>query len=289
MSQQWTVRCSCDQSVAELLSLYLFDCGATAVGEADSSDQRCYLTAGFESEQAAERGAKHVVEMLPTATAEVELDRSQDDWILSQREGLSASAIGSWTIRSPWHETNIDSRADIDGAPNEIVIDPGAAFGHGGHPSTILAGELLIDNLVPNDSVVDLGAGTGVLAILAAKEGATVRAIELDQRAVEVAGQNIERNGVAGRVELTQGDAASFEVSAHELVVANVTLDVHRHLVDAYRSAERIIIAGILRDQTSALEAMLGTHEAGKIRTRGPWAAIEFHLSDPRAKSRIHR
>lgn len=266
MSTEWTVICEADAYSVDIASMFLFDAGATAISETER-DHRIELRAGFLDEDSARSAAADITTRLPESRCEAFLDTSQDDWINAQRDGLSPTMVGQWTIRAPWHPTASD---------HDIVIDPGAAFGHGAHESTRLAAELMQRTVKAGDTVVDLGTGTGVLAILAAKMGATVRAVEVDPVAVDVAAENIERNGVSPQVELICADAGAAEVESTDLVVANVTLDVHRLISPTYQAAGHVIVAGILCGQVSSLSSLLDSHRAKTISTAGEWAAIDL-------------
>lgn len=268
MATEWTVVCNVDVDSADIASVFLFDAGATAISETERND-RMELRAGFLDDTSARAAVTTINARIPTARSEALFDASQDDWIEAQRNSLSPTTIGQWIIRAPWHP--------VPAAPDgDIVIDPGAAFGHGAHNSTRLTAELMLRTVTPGDTVVDLGTGTGVLAILAAKAGATVRAIEVDPVAVEVAAQNIERNGVGNNIELACGDGQAASILPTDLVIANVTLDVHRLLAPTYEPSERIIVAGILCNQVAPLCDLLEHHQAKTISTAGDWAGVKL-------------
>jgi ribosomal protein L11 methyltransferase len=122
------------------------------------------------------------------------------------------------------------------------VIDPSRAFGTGAHPSTRLALELLLDE--PPSSILDVGCGSGVISIAAAKLGfAPVTAVDVDEVAVEVARENAQANDV--EIEARRADARGPGLPAAGLAVANISLE----LVQAVASvvdADRLITAGYL-------------------------------------------
>ncbi|OYT68875.1 MAG: 50S ribosomal protein L11 methyltransferase [Armatimonadetes bacterium JP3_11] len=110
-------------------------------------------------------------------------------------------------------------------SPDEVLIqlDPGLAFGTGGHATTALCLELLEKYLQPGMRVADVGTGTGILAIAAAKLGAReVLAVDNDELAVKVAQGNIERNGVAERVRAQVGDGFNALEGVFDLIVCNI-------------------------------------------------------------------
>jgi ribosomal protein L11 methyltransferase len=123
-----------------------------------------------------------------------------------------------------------------------IVIDPGRAFGTGAHPTTRLTLDLLQEEQPA--AVLDVGCGSGVLAIAAAKLGfAPVLALDVDAAAVEVARANAPANGV--EIDAREGDALVDELPAVDLVVANVALDVVEALLPRLRS-RRAVTSGYL-------------------------------------------
>ncbi len=249
--------------------MMLFDHGAAAVGETDLADGSVELRAGFANKADATEAIAAITSRLPAVECESFIDETQNDWLQTQQLGLSPTKIGSWTVQAPWHPA-------IPNPETTIIIDPGGAFGHGAHPSTSLVGELLLRSATPDSSVVDLGTGTGVLAVLAAKTGATVRAVEVDPHAIAVAAQNVAANHVADAIELRHADATTATLSASDLVVANVTLDVHLQIASNYAIANEILVAGILCRQVRTLAARLFEHDATTISTKGEWAAIHF-------------
>ena len=173
---------------------------------------------------------------------------------------------------------------------DSIVIDPGAAFGHGAHPTTRMTIEMMLKYLTPanasNTTVVDLGTGTGVAAIIAARLGARVRAIEIDPVALEVAWFNVERNSgypfddVHRLIELQKGDAANATIETSDLVLVNVTLDVHRQIAKQASNAREVIASGILHHQIEKLQDLYFGHEPITLTTSGEWAAVNFSKTD---------
>ena len=126
------------------------------------------------------------------------------------------------TVTPPWLAEGRDPATTI-------IIEPAMAFGTGEHPTTRGVVRLMQGVIRPGDSVADLGAGSAVLAIAAAKLGAArCFAIELDHDAIENAEENVVRNDVADRVAVLEGDAAAFLglVAPVRVVLANIISSV---------------------------------------------------------------
>ncbi|HXY31751.1 MAG TPA: 50S ribosomal protein L11 methyltransferase [Gemmatimonadaceae bacterium] len=182
--------------------------------------------------------------------------------------------VGRVAVAPPWRAAEVPP----DAIP--ILIDPSTAFGTGEHESTRGALELLQGTLRIGDRVADLGTGSAILGIAAAKLGASrVIAIEIDEQAMGNAEDNIARNGVADRVTVFHGDASVFLplLAPVDLVIANiistVIIDLSPIIRDALRSGGRVVIGGMLRSERSDVAAALGA-DGWEIRaehTEGDW------------------
>jgi ribosomal protein L11 methyltransferase len=158
------------------------------------------------------------------------------DWSIRWREGLGSRRFGRLIVMPSW----ITGDADPDATT--VVLDPENAFGSGEHGSTRAALVLLERYLHAGDRVLDLGSGSGILAIAAAKLGAA-RAIGIDNDAeATVVGQrNAERNEVRGVVEFLDGDAADLTrlLGPADLVLSNILRTVNVALLPAIGPALR--------------------------------------------------
>jgi ribosomal protein L11 methyltransferase len=131
------------------------------------------------------------------------------------------------TVKPVWEEYRPSS-------PDEQVIelDPGMAFGTGTHPTTMLCLKMIEKYVRPGMDVVDVGCGSGVLSVAAAKLGAArVLALDLDPLAVEKSGENIRLNGLEDRIEARQGDLLKGVCRTSDLIVANILAEIILKLV----------------------------------------------------------
>ncbi len=172
-----------------------------------------------------------------------------------------------------------------EGAPDEIVltIDPGRAFGTGQHETTALCVErleILQTSGPPRRRVLDAGTGTGILAMAAARLGASrVLAVDIDPEAVSAARKNVEINGLNDRVEVSDRGLDTLDES-FDLVVANLD---KRTLLETASCLTRLIapggvllLSGILLDQESDVRDGFGGFKLVERRSRGEWVCLEL-------------
>jgi ribosomal protein L11 methyltransferase len=187
-----------------------------------------------------ERAADELVAALAAAdgsTLETSRRRIEPvDWATRWRTGLGARRFGRLIGMPSW----VDRPGGPDGPA--VVLDPESAFGSGEHGSTRAALTLLERHLRPGDSVLDLGSGSGILAIAAVALGAgRAVGIENDADATPVARRNAERNGVAGAVEFVDGEAGDLAplLGPVDLLLSNILRTVNSALLPAIRAALR--------------------------------------------------
>jgi ribosomal protein L11 methyltransferase len=165
--------------------------------------------------------------------------------------------VGSLWIGPPWEAPDADALA--------VVIDPGRAFGTGGHPTTQLCLRLLADE--ERGSVLDVGCGSGVLSIAAAKLGfAPVLALDFDPQAVEATERNAADNAVS--VDVREADLRDGELPGARLALANIAADAVLALAPSLRT-ERAITSGYLVSDEPRLE---GYRHERRVQDGG-WAA----------------
>lgn len=180
------------------------------------------------------------------------------DWAEEWKRGVGAHELGELAIVPPWLAAGRD-------LSRTIVIEPEMAFGTGEHQTTRGVVRLLPGVIRTGDRVADLGAGSAVLAIAAAKLGAAqVTAIELDHDAIANAEENVAANGVADRVTVIEGDAELLLpfVAPVRVVLANIISSVLTALLPTIGASltndGEAVLSGILVEERPAMLEVLG-------------------------------
>ena len=206
-------------------------------------------------------------------------DRAQAATRQAVNERLTVQRVGARTvIRPPWR--------DYAPRPGEVVIDldPGAAFGNGLHPSTRLCLVALEERVAPGMLVLDVGTGTGVLALAAARHGAaSVDALDVELVAVAAARENVARNELLDRIRVALGSVERTDDfgGRYDLVVANILAPVIIRLAPALVAAlapgGRLLASGITADGAAAVHGDLAAAGLGSIahRRSGAWTLID--------------
>ena len=198
---------------------------------------------------------------LATAAAPTITPLADHNWAEAWREHFRPLLVGRrLLVAPPWDVPRTSERV-------VLVIEPGRAFGTGHHGTTAGCLELL-ESLVAAESparAIDLGTGSGILAIAAARLGVTdVLACDTDPDAVAAADGNAARNGVAGRVRAVVADAATLATEPAPLVLANLLAAAHRALAPRYRDlvggGGALVLGGLLDAEADDVTAALAAH-----------------------------
>jgi ribosomal protein L11 methyltransferase len=211
------------------------------------------------------------------ALVEVHSEEIPDDWHERWREFHRPLVLeGRLTVRPPWEPPGEE--------PLDLVIDPGQAFGTGAHPTTRLCLELLLD-LPPEGPLLDLGSGSGGLAIAGARLGfAPVYALDIDPVAVQVSRENAAVNGV--EVQASRFDLRTDALPAVRTVCANLLSPLligwaGQLTGGRTQPPERVVASGILTheaDRVAAAFAPAGLRERDR-RSAGDWTALLLSTS----------
>ncbi len=203
-------------------------------------------------------------------------DVDEEDWSNAWKKYYHPVQVGEHLVVCPSWEA-------YDRKPDEVVLtlNPGMAFGTGTHDTTRLCMELLEKYITPQDTVLDVGCGSGILAITAALLGANkIIGCDIDEVAVKVAGENAALNGVQDRIAFHQGDLTSQVEGSFQIICANIVADVIIRLSEdagRYLAKDGIFItSGIIdtreQDVLDALEQ--NGFQVIERRTSGGWVAL---------------
>lgn len=240
--------------VRDRLLALLSDYDVVAIHEDDLTAPTEW-TVHFTSAQARDAAAQAIADEGEFALIELEgRDVEDEDWAARTQADLPAIRIGRIIVAPPW-----DLPKEADPSAITVLIEPSRGFGTGHHQSTRLCLTLLQSVQLSGITVLDVGTGSGVLAITAAKLGAAyVRAIDNDPDAVENARENIAANGVEKTVEAHVVDFTATSLEPADLVTANLTGTLlSRYLSDLARLVRpggSMIVSGFNIDEKPRVE-----------------------------------
>jgi ribosomal protein L11 methyltransferase len=211
----------------------------------------------------------------------------ESDWANAWKENYQPFRIGNhlW-IQPSWLEAETHDPEDII-----LTLDPGMAFGTGTHETTQLCLMALEKYIRPGDRVLDVGTGSGILAIAAVKLGASeVMAIDTDRQAVKAVVENGEMNGVAANLAAYQGTLASAALKRQswDLLLVNILAPViielfeQDNLIDYPSENGRLILSGIITEQIAEIDRVVAS-AGGQITEKmsmGDWVGLVVERID---------
>lgn len=276
----------CPEGTADLLSGYLFEAGAQAVEER-AEGEKTVLVTHFPHDDAVDLRISMLTDQLTRIgktvgkgkAPQVTLKKIKDyNWAEEVRRSYTPVEIVPGIIVRPSWKRARKKRSDI-----MIEIDPGEAFGTGLHSSTRLCARLMLGgmNLFDEPHVLDVGTGTGILAMIACIRGnGMVSANDTDPKAIEVAGKNFKRNGFT--VNLMDTPVEKLK-EKYDVIVANLLLEeLERIAPDLIRLTQHgsvIVVGGLLisqADQMRQCMEKLGKTEEIRTDTSIDWCSIMF-------------
>jgi ribosomal protein L11 methyltransferase len=200
----------------------------------------------------------------------------EEDWATAWKAYYKPEKIGKRIVIKPTWEP-------YEPKENELIVelDPGMAFGTGSHPTTSMCVEFLDEHLTPETVVLDIGTGSGILAIVAAKLGANeVIAVDLDPVAVKVAIENVKQNKVETTVQVLEGNLLDKVKTKANLVVANIIADIiiagADDMVQALADGGHFLASGIIEDRRQDVEKKFAeiNLKIVEVKEQGGWVAI---------------
>ncbi len=251
---------------SEAVGNFLFEMGTHGVELKDSSNNTTSLTAYFPLDDRVDNRIKQIKDFLTELPkwgiqpnpAKIDLKRiASEEWAEAWKSDYHPQKIGNRFLVAPtWYDippedTNI-----------HIRLDPGMAFGTGYHPTTRLSLRMLEQTLKPNQYVVDIGTGSGILAIAAVKLGAKqVDAIELDGSAIPIANANFRINHIKEQITLFQGDGLSSVDNKYDLIIGNILtkaiLPIIPYCPARMEPNGHVIFSGILESEQDVIQEVL--------------------------------
>ncbi|MGC9394278.1 MAG: 50S ribosomal protein L11 methyltransferase [Anaerolineae bacterium] len=272
------------EAIAEALNRYAPQGVAIDLGMGDETavqevTVKAYLAVDdgiAERRQKVEEALWHLQHIWPVIPDPLFTPIRDQDWTAGWKESIPVLHLGRRVVIKPsWREYAIQ--------PGELLLemDPGLAFGTGLHPTTQLCVEALEDLVQPGMRVLDLGTGTAILALVAAKLGAAdVLAVDNDVNAVVVARRNARNNAAAHQIRVLHGSLAEVG-EPYDLVVANILAHVivamsASGLATRIRRGGVLVVSGILEEQVDEVAAALAAHglSIAERRQRDSWVTL---------------
>lgn len=255
----------------DLVSAALADFETAAIHEVEDREWRAFFRSAAERDRAAAA--------LAALCAVTPLDVEDEDWARRSQADLRAVAVGELIVAPPW---DVPARDQSDDRARVIVIEPSTGFGTGHHATTRLCLRALQELDLRGKRVIDLGTGSGLLAIAAATLGAReVIAVDNDPDALAAARDNVARNGVA--VTLRAADLESDALPAADVVLANLTgAMLRRQAARLARLARggRLIVSGFLDEEAGAVCKAFERHGSdARLDHENGWSALTLTLS----------
>jgi ribosomal protein L11 methyltransferase len=276
----YAVNANISSDAREAVEYALMEAKALGTETVELENGRLSVTAFFNHVPDRERIRYEISEALriydlPSSSI-LEMNTSEvpdQDWLAEWKKDWQPVETGRFIIAPPWTELTLPAERIV------IRIEPGMAFGTGTHETTRLCLSA-VDKYYDGGSFLDVGTGTGILAIAAAKlsPNALINAYDNDPQAIEIARENATLNGVGERIKFHSASIAETTESA-DFVCANLTADVIENLLPALLAVTcgKLVLSGILNSQVDRIVDQLeslGVHNLIEVANHGEWSAI---------------
>jgi ribosomal protein L11 methyltransferase len=240
---------------------------------------RAYLAVDDEIEnrqRKVEEALAHLSHIWPIIPAPSFHPIADQDWTALWKEKIQVLHLGRRVVIKPTWRAYRPKEGEV-----VLEMDPGMAFGTGLHPTTRLCVEAVERLVQPGMSVLDLGTGTGILAMAAARLGARhVLGVDIDSEAVLAATRNVRTNALSDRVSIERGSLSDV-TDTYDLIVANILAPViitmaAAGLADRLAPTGSLVVSGILEEQIAEVTTALATHglQVTEERIQEEWAAL---------------
>ena len=264
------LRVEVEHAAADALSEALLDAGAESVAIEALDGPRAVLSALFDPRADPAAALAHAREQCGTPETAFSVQTLEDqDWVRRSQAQFEPLRIGRLWLGASWHTPPA-------GVQQVVRIDPGLAFGTGSHPTTRLVLAFLERSLRGGERVLDYGCGSGILAIAAAKLGASqVDAVDLDPKAVEVTRDNGRANGVTLKASLPE----ALTPGRYDVLVANILaqplIELAPLLATHAEQGARLALSGVLESQAAEVARAYARHFDMAIEARADsWALV---------------
>ena len=266
----------------DMLQAALVDYRISAIDETATDQWRVF----FSNDAERDRAAANLTRQFPDLSLRP-LDVPDEDWVARSQAGLRAVRVGNIIVAPPWDiphtgKLKLDLSPELGAAdlrrPVVIVIKPSMGFGTGHHATTRLCLAALQRLSLQGKSAVDVGTGSGILAIAASRLGAApVIGIDDDVNALQAAEENLTLNRGAD-VRLTSADLRSAFPGRFDVVTANLTggllVEAADRLRDLARPGARLILSGFLRSEEDEVKAAFAGYAVTSRSEEEEWACV---------------
>lgn len=287
MTRTWhTISVKVEQTATQAVESALNDLGGigTSIDSLRRQQDEPAMVIGYFDDAPAMRAVRAAIErelvidgrdldaLLGIEAGEIE----DTDWLAEWKGHWQPSQVGKFIVGPPWAEVGETER-------HIIRIEPNMAFGTGTHETTQLCLEAIGESYEPSMSFLDVGTGTGILAIAAAKLGGEdIDACDVDADSVRIARENARLNGVGEHIRFIDGSIDDV-TPPHDFVCANLTIDVIVPILPTLvgKARQYLLLSGILAVQEPMITRELSRSEISnfKLERSGEWIAITLRTT----------
>ncbi len=282
----WVVEFDVDEHHEDMASWLMIHIGANGCQFIENKSGKVTLQASFELDRIAPDNLQPVYAAfdeygLGAAGGSLRINQLEEaDWLAEWKKGMTPIRLGErFLVSPPWFENKIEA-ADLAGR-HVIWIEPGMAFGTGFHFTTQFCLRA-IEKHLQDGHILDVGTGSGILAIAAAQllPQAKIVAVETDADACRVAEENFALNKVGQQVEMLEGSTERVSGQKFDAILSNLTCEDNIALLPDYvellKPGAKVLMSGILLEKLPRLETALAQHPMTIVdkETSDMWAGL---------------